>query len=334
VSRIRFGNDARDDTASRAGRRNDRRTDDRRSSVRREDRRTVTRIGTVLAAVAVAVALAGCTPSPSHATKPVAHRHSAQTKSHKHTTTPTASTAPDPANSHPATAEPAATPVPSPTIVPVPAGTVVAQGDVASPKGSIHFHYRVVANGDNSYSAEYSGFTSTVPVPVSVTLIDIPPNVGDGLTWHGVGDHQLGGPTTSAAPTSSVSLGSEDQPDYLTTLVTYSSVASGDGVPIELGPNKVLAVDTVHWSVPARQTNVHPADGGARTYASGTVTETTTSGAPKSYLIAPGDITAVVAQRFGVSVEDLIWLNANLEVFGDQQYLYAGTTLNLDPERV
>jgi hypothetical protein len=208
----------------------------------------------------------------------------------------------------------------------------VAEADVASPKGSIHFHYRVVATGDNTYSAQYSDFTSTVPVPVSVTLIEIPPKVGDGLTYHGIGDHQLGGPTTAAAPTSSVSLGSEDQPAYLGTLVTYSSAPSGDGVPIELGPNKVLAVDSVSWHIPVRQSNVHPADSGTRTYSSGTVTATTGSGAPKSYLIAPGDVTGVVAQRFGISIQDLIWLNANLQVFGDQQYLYEGTTLNLDPD--
>jgi LysM repeat protein len=214
----------------------------------------------------------------------------------------------------------------------IPQGTVVAQGDVASPKGSIHFHYRMVADGDNTYSAQYSGFTSIVPVPVSVTLIDIPPKIGDGLTYHGVGDHQLGGPTTTAAPASSASLGNVGQPTYLGTLVTYSSAASANGVPTELGPNKVLAVNTVRWSIPVRQTNVHPVDGGARAYASGPVTAKTASGAPKRYLVAAGDITAVVAQRFGISIEDLIWLNANLQVFGNQQYLYASTTLNLNPD--
>lgn len=220
---------------------------------------------------------------------------------------------------------------PSPTITPIPAGTVVASGDVASPKGSIHFHYAMVANGDNTFSAEYSNFTSTVPVPISVTLLDVPPQVGDGLTYHGVGDHQLGGPTTAAAAGSSALLNSVGPPSYLGTLVTYSSATSPAGIPVELGPNKVLAVNSVSWTIPLRQTNVHPVDGGTRIYASGTVTATTASGAPKHYLVAPGDVTAVVAQRFGISVEDLIWLNANLEVFGDQQYLYEGTTLNLDP---
>ncbi len=285
-------------------------------------------------AALAAVALAGCIPIIGEPTTTATPSHSATASPAPDavaSTAPPTAPAPDPAISHLATAGPVSSPMPSPTLVPVPAGTVVAQGDVASPKGSIHFHYQVVANGDNTYSVRYSGFTSTVPVPISATLIDIPPKVGDGLTWHGVGDHALGGPTTTATATSA-SLGSVGQPAYLTTLVTYSSVASGTGVPIELGPNKILAVSPVQWSIPVRQSNVHPVDGGAGTYASGTVTATTAGGAPKRYLVAPGDITSVVAQRFGISVADLIWLNANLEVFGAQQYLYEGTTLNLDPD--
>ena len=279
-------------------------------------------------AAAMVVLLAGCSPASTTTAKGT-HTHAGRTT----TPTPTPTETPDPAMSHPATAEPAVTPMPSPTLSPVPAGTVVAQGDVASPKGSIHYHYRIVASGDDTYSAQYSNFTSTVPIPVSVTLIDIPPHVGDGLTWHGVGDHLLGGPTTKAT-SSAGTLGSEDRPGYLTSLVTYSSVASGDNVPVELGPNKVLAVNTVSWHIPVRQSNVHPVDGGARTYAAGTVTAKTSTGAPRSYRVAPNDITSVVAERFGISVEDLIWLNAGLQVFGDQQYLYEGTTLNLDPDRI
>jgi len=280
--------------------------------------------------VAVAAVLAGCSPVAKHSTAHVARSHSSRAIPAPTVGSPSP-TAPNPADSHPATAEPASPSAPSPTLSSIQQGTVVAEGDVASPKGSIHFHYRMVANGDNTYSAQYSGFTSTVPVPISVTLIDVPPKVGDGLTYHGVGDHQLGGPSPTAAPASSASLGNVSQPAYLGTLVTYSSAASAVGVPTELGPNKVLAVNTVHWSIPVRQSNVHPVDGGARAYASGTVTATTASGAPKRYLVAGGDITSVVAKRFRISVEDLIWLNANLQVFGSQQYLYQSTTLNLDP---
>jgi hypothetical protein len=109
-------------------------------------------------------------------------------------------------------------------------------------------------------------------------------------------------------------------------------VVSGSGVPVELGPNKVLAVSTVNWSIPVRRSNVHPVDGGARASAAGSITTTTSAGEPKSYRIASGDIICVAAQHFGISIHDLIWLNANLQVFGNQQYLHAGTTLSLDPD--
>jgi hypothetical protein len=215
-------------------------------------------------------------------------------------------------------------------VTPVPAGTVVAEGSVASPKGSIHYRYRVLSNGDGMYSVEFSGFTSTVPVPVSATFLEEPPSVGDGLTYHGIGDHDLGGPTTTAAPASSAQLGSK--PSYLTTLVTYSSVQSADGVPVELGPDKVLAVDRVSWSIPARDSNVHPADGGARTGATGSVTATTPSGAPARYLVAVGDTTDLVAARFGIPREYLIWLNTGRGVFDTRTQLYSSVTLNLDPD--
>jgi hypothetical protein len=278
----------------------------------------------------VSVALTGCMTGAKHVSAHATHAHHSA-KAHPSTSTPTPTATPNPADSHPATAGPVSAAFPAPTISQIPAGTVVASGAVASPKGSIHFSYSMVADGGGGFKAVYSGFTSTVPVPISVTLLDVAPNVGDGLTYHGVGDHQLGGPTTTAAAASSAVLVTVGPPSYLGSLVTYSSATSTDGVPVELGPNKILAVSAVHWAIPARQTNVHPADGGTRLYAAGTVTATTTSGAPKHYLIAPGDVIATVAKRFGISVEDLIWLNSHLEVFGDQQYLYEGTTLNLDP---
>ncbi|HEV7847763.1 MAG TPA: LysM peptidoglycan-binding domain-containing protein [Mycetocola sp.] len=289
-------------------------------------RRLVTAVGVAVTVVTVVTGCAlfgaGGRPLPA----PTRTRHA----------TPTASPTPSAVNPgvaiDSASPTPVSTPIPSPTVTPIARGTVVAEGDVASPKGSIHFHFRMIAAGDNTYSAEYSRFTSTVPVPVSVTLIDIPPKVGDGLTYHGVGDHLLGGPTTTSAPTSSASLGDVGQPSYLGTLVTYSSATSADGVPVELGPGKVLAVNTVRWSVPVRQSNVHPVDSGARLYANGTVIATTASGAPKRYVVASGDTTAIVAQRFGIHVEDLIWLNPGLPGSGGNQYLYASTTLNLDPD--
>ncbi|ODA90897.1 hypothetical protein ATY41_08165 [Leifsonia xyli subsp. xyli] len=253
------------------------------------------------------------------ATTPTPTRHT----THKQSASPRAEGTP----------EPTAAPVPPPTLTSVAAGTVVAEGDVTSPKGSIHFRYRMLANGDNTYRAEYTGFTSTVSVPVSVTLLEIPPQVGDGMTYHGVGDQALGGPT-AATRSVTASLGSVGQPSHLTTLVTYSSAASFDGVPQELGPDKVLAVNRVQCSVPVRESNVRPADNGAREGATGVFTATTGSGAPRKYTVAAADLTGNVADWFGIPLEYLIWLNPDLPSSGTSRWMFEGTELNLDPDRM
>lgn len=272
-------------------------------------------------AISLAV-LAGCVVFGSTCARPTATA--------TRTPTPTATPTPSAAARDTATTTASPTPVFVPTLDSVPQGTVVAEGSVTSPKGSIHFRYRMVANGDNTYSAEYSDFSSTVPVPVSVTLLEIQPEVGDGLTYHGVGDHVLGGPTAGA--TSSTALIGLGQPSPLVALVTYSSVGSDADVPLELGPDKVLAVTTVRWTLPVRSSNVLPNDGGPRPGATGTVRTATASGAPRNYIVAEGDTTDAVAARFGIAVEALVWLNADIGTIGSSRNLYASTTLNLDPD--
>ncbi|MBF4602985.1 LysM peptidoglycan-binding domain-containing protein [Curtobacterium sp. VKM Ac-2884] len=291
-------------------------------------------IGVVVAAT---VALSGCSLLRGSDRALPAPSTPATTPSSSATPTPTLGADPEgdllESSAHPRTPtpEPTESAAPAPTLTPIPAGTVLAQGDVASPKGSVHFRFRVVAVGDDTFTAQYSGFTSTLPVPVGVGLFDLPRAVGDGLTYPGVGDRTLGGPTSTATAVDVPLSGSGVDPSHLTTLVTYSAAAPGQEVPVEIGAGKVLAVTTVRWSVPARQTNVHPKDAGARANATGPVTATTTGGAPRSYTVAPGDLIGDVAARFGISVRALVWLNAGVQVFGTDQHLYEGTTLNLDP---
>ncbi|WIA99503.1 LysM domain-containing protein [Curtobacterium sp. MCBA15_012] len=229
------------------------------------------------------------------------------------------------------TPEPSEAAAPAPVLTPIPAGTVLTETDVASPKGSIHFHVRVVADGDDTFTAQFSGFTSTLPVPVAVGFFERARQVGDGLTYPGVGTHVLGGPTSGPQSVAVPLDGSGVDPSGLGTLVVSSAAAAGQDVPVEIAAGKVLAVASLRWSVPARQTNVHPVDGGARANASGPVTATTASGAPRSYTVASGDLIGDVAARFGITVTDLVWLNEGVQVFGQDQYLYEGTTLNLDP---
>lgn len=294
-------------------------------------------VATGATALVVAVALSGCSllggsdgalPAPS--VPPTASR----------TPAPTATATEDPDAAHieasatPRAPTPVATEaaVPDPVLTPIPAGTVLTEGDVASPKGSIHFHYRVVADGDDTFTAQYTGVTSSLPVPIGVGFFERERQVGDGLTYPGVGDAVLGGPTPAPVSKDVPLDGSGVDPSGLVTLVVSSAADAGQtDLPIEIAGGKVLAVAPVRWSVPQRQTNVHPVDGGARSNAAGPVTATTASGAPRSYTVARDDLIGDVAARFGISVKALVWLNADVQVFGGDQYLYEGTTLNLDP---
>jgi hypothetical protein len=247
--------------------------------------------------------------------------------------TPTPSATPTP-TATPSETPRAATPPPqeaaeAPYVTSVSTGTVVAEADVRSPKGSISFHYRVVAVGDGTFSTEWSGYTSTLPVTVQAAFFEIAPSVGDGLTSPGDGVAVLGGATTApASGSASLPIG---QPSYLGTLVVSTAEAPAD-VPVEIATGKVLAVAPVRWSVPAKATNIVPADSGAAMFAEGTVTATTPSGAPKRYLVAPGDLTDVVAQRFGISVAALIYLNQGLQVLDAEQQRRSLVQVLLDPD--
>jgi hypothetical protein len=224
---------------------------------------------------------------------------------------------------------------PDPTVSPIPVGTVMSEADVVTPKGSVRFHYRVVVAADGSPSVQWTSFASTLPVPVGATFLETAPSVGDGLTWHGVGDTRLGGGPGATAPAATAMDPGRVDPSFLGAVVVYSAAESADAdLPVELAPDKVLAVQPVRWSVPTRTTNVHPVDGGARENATGTTSnEGPEDGAPTAYRIASEDLIGAVADRLGITVKDLVWLNPDVTVYGDQQYLYEDTVLNLDPFR-
>ncbi|TWX38767.1 LysM peptidoglycan-binding domain-containing protein [Frigoribacterium sp. ACAM 257] len=291
--------------------------------------------GAAVVAVVLGTVLAftGGSPLASGAPSTTSEPASTTSTSARPTGTPTPTATPTPTVA-PSETPRAATPPPqeaveAPYVTSVAAGTVVAEADVRSPKGSIAFHYRVVAVGDGTFSTEWSGYTSTLPVTVQLSYFEIAPAVFDGLTSPGDGVAVLGGPTT--APTSGSASLPIGQPSYLGTLVVSTAEAPAD-VPVEISTGKVLAVAPVRWAVPPKSTNIAPADSGVATFAEGTVTATTPSGAPKRYLVAPGDLTDVVAQRFGISVAALIYLNQGLQVLDAEQHLYEGTTLLLDPD--
>jgi LysM repeat protein len=69
-------------------------------------------------------------------------------------------------------------------------------------------------------------------------------------------------------------------------------------------------------------------DAGPRDGASGAVV--TRDGHPVTYPVAPNDSITAVAQRFGISVDDLFYLNESRLPVTTDRTLYLGEKLNLD----
>lgn len=80
---------------------------------------------------------------------------------------------------------------------------------------------------------------------------------------------------------------------------------------------------------PRTELDTAPPDAGAGSGASGEVA-TGAFGSPSSYTVAAGDTMSDIAERFGISVDDLFHLNPALVPAPQDPSAYAGEVLNLD----
>ncbi len=81
----------------------------------------------------------------------------------------------------------------------------------------------------------------------------------------------------------------------------------------------------VVWSITPQRIDLVAADAGPRAAAKGEVT--IVDGAPTAYAVAPNDLVENVAERFGMTVDDLLYLNVFRSPSGET--LRTGETLNL-----
>lgn len=84
-----------------------------------------------------------------------------------------------------------------------------------------------------------------------------------------------------------------------------------------------LGVAPLAWSLPDMRPDLDVQDSGSLPAAAGEVF--LDDGAPSAYIVATGDVLSDIAERFGVDVDDVAWLNPGR---GDG-YARAGETLNL-----
>jgi len=206
----------------------------------------------------------------------------------------------------------------------VPTGTVVAETDAVSKSRETSVHVRVVANEDGGYDAQFSDYRTTKPQRMTA---EFRRSADYGQPWA----ESVGQVTWQADmdPPTSVSLGQAGvHPDWLHAVVLVPA-ASEDGTSDADRPwvGTVLAVGALRWDLPQPYHGLRAAAGAARPGAWGRTSEH--DGVPVTYRVARGDDIETVAERFGLTEDQLAWLNPTLTLGGAQ--LYEDTALNLDP---
>ena len=112
----------------------------------------------------------------------------------------------------------------------------------------------------------------------------------------------------------------------LSFVKTFALLAQAvpNGAPCE---HAAAALATLHWTRSAALDRLAPRDRGPRQAARGTTDPR--HGRPRTYTAARGDFAPAVAARFGITLDDLLWLNPR-RLHGA---VLAGDAVNLDPAR-
>ena len=119
----------------------------------------------------------------------------------------------------------------------------------------------------------------------------------------------------------------EEDPTYFDTVIMThhdpNSLANQCYVP-------VLSSAVLTWTLPDMRPGLVVADTGETSGARGQVT--LQDGAPLTYTVAPNDSAASVAARFGITVDDLFYLNPIRTTIIEYPMLQIGEVLNVSKE--
>jgi hypothetical protein len=256
-------------------------------------RRTLTSVGLVAIAASVAVVCSGCLSGGAELSEPVSSRPS--------------------------------TPSASPVAVPaVEAGEVVATGEFTSPDDSFSGRVSVVSSGADDFELVYSDVSTSRSGLLATSFTTQPYNPVSYCAGSSVvlseGELDLG-----ASPTINFWQGDvmRQDPAFLDDVIVTQGYTSECGYT-------VLAVAPLTWTLPVMRPDIRPADSGTTGGANGEVMKET--GDLLSYTVATDDLMTEVAARFGLSVDDLLYLNP-LRTSGPERTLVDGETINLSLAR-
>ncbi|QGU26759.1 LysM domain-containing protein [Microbacterium oryzae] len=237
---------------------------------------------------------------------------------------PSAQMGPDAKTQERVVASPSPTPEPTPA---VPPDGTVATGVLVDDTGS--------RLGEVSVDVKDGAYWLHLPLPAFEGYEEITPALSDSpftLDECGAANiWQLGfGGVDDTKETYDVQLSTfYDDPSFFTSALYVATGLSPEQEEAHDGCwQPILAKADLHWTAPVVRPWAQVEDAGPASGARGT---TEMVDARLLYTTAGGDTWASIAARFGVSEDDLEWMNP-IRIPGDERMAYARQVLNLDPE--
>ncbi|WP_223692187.1 LysM peptidoglycan-binding domain-containing protein [Leifsonia poae] len=177
---------------------------------------------------------------------------------------------------------------------------------------------------DGDFSITVSNFATSHPGQVSILLNEPETSVCEqaAYAWN-AGETAPERVLTARLPANSP--GWTNPSNFVALTIAQSDPLSSEGCDI-----KGIASAPLTWTLTDPRPSLRPTDSGIEPGAQGEATST--GGTPTSYLVAADDTYRDIAKRFGISVDDLEYLNPD-RAQGDYAHPTAnpGTSLNLDP---
>ena len=207
----------------------------------------------------------------------------------------------------------APTPAPAPPQVEVPDGTIAATGAFSGTVGG-----RVeIVRADGWWRLDLIDLSLPEDRSYGLYLLGEPPasaECSDSFWSAGLGGATPGGEQLELWPDPFF-----EDPSYLAGVLVSPD---GDAGPCRGAGRPVAGWAPLSWAVPDLRPDVRPVDAGPGDGARGELVD-------GHYWVVEGDIYAAIADRFGLSVEALDYLNV-LHPYGERQFdLQAGCTLNV-----
>ncbi|MCU1480105.1 MAG: hypothetical protein JWQ19_891 [Subtercola sp.] len=199
----------------------------------------------------------------------------------------------------------------------------LATGVWKSSDGGITGGVSVVTAAENNVEVRLDNFVTDTAAEASLSLLDQSDDPTDACYSP---SFAISTGDISTASQSSYSLGPaasflSDDPTFLANavLVAASTDTSCAGT--------IIATATLTWALPASRTVAVAVDKGTGQGATGKVTLST--GQITSYDVATGDTLDGIAERFGLTNDDVLYLNPTRRT-GNSDEVIAGETLNLN----